>query len=233
MTQHLNSVQKQRILCKENIWHCLFHALLLDKPSIQNTVRFQCRFQSCSYYFLTTSICSGKRRPNFFPCFKKNDIALGFKVVSDYGFQSYGYVFPISLAKNQTQHGFELSPLYLLTLSTTYTLDSSLSTHALVSSPENSLKAWDYQWLVPLYSMLPLKVAKPWLAICLPIKSPQSSELNLVAVPWLRQVTVSFLSYGCKVVAEQASFTIQFNLNKFTFNFKEERMGLDRLPVFS
>jgi hypothetical protein len=47
---------------------------------------------------------------NFFPCFKKNDIALGFKVVSGYGFQSYGYVFPISLAKNQTQHGFELSP---------------------------------------------------------------------------------------------------------------------------
>jgi hypothetical protein len=24
------------------------------------------------------------------------------------------------------------------------------------------------------------------------------------------------------MVAEQASFTVQFNLNKFTFNFKEE-----------
>ncbi len=43
---------------------------------------------------------------NFFPCFKKNDIALGFKVVSGYEFQSYGYVFPISLAKKQTKQGF-------------------------------------------------------------------------------------------------------------------------------
>jgi len=121
MTQHLNSVQKQRILCKENIWHCVFHALLLNNPSIQNTVRFQCRFQSCSYYILTTSICSGKTRPNFFPCFWKNDIALGFKVVSGYGFQSCGYVFPISLAKNQIQHGFELSPCNTSSFSPQYT----------------------------------------------------------------------------------------------------------------
>jgi hypothetical protein len=97
------------------------HALLLDNPSIQNTVRFQCRFQSCGYIFLTTSICSGKTRPNFFPCFKKNDIALGFKVVSGYGFQLYGYVFPISLAKNQTLTRFQVVTMYTSSFSSQYT----------------------------------------------------------------------------------------------------------------
>jgi hypothetical protein len=121
MTQHLNSVQKQRILCKENIWHCLFHALLLDNPSIQNTVRFQCRFQSCSYYFLTTSICSGKTRANFFPYIFLNDIVLGFKVVSGYAFPIIWLCFSHFIGQKPNSTRFWVVTMYTSSLSPQYT----------------------------------------------------------------------------------------------------------------
>jgi hypothetical protein len=169
---------------------------------------------------------------NFFPWFKKKWHCIGFQSSVRLWISVIWLCFSHFIGQKPnstrcwvvTMYTSSFSPQYThLTLdcqhthSPHYNPGPKLCTHLRTHSKHERTSDWFL-----CIQCLPLKVAKLWLAICLPCKSPQSSELNLVAVPWLRQVTVSFLSYGCKMVAEQASFTVQFNLNKFTFNFKEE-----------